>query len=100
MQCQWIFLHTTFPSKPLAQIKIHLKNTFPKGPCQNYLNSFAPQNKMAVRALDKKYLKTTSPPETLVQIQNSFTEIFLIMLSVQIAKWFQSTKQDGCQSSR
>ena len=34
-------------------------------------------NKMAGRALDKVYLKTTSPGP-LVQIQNQFTQMFII----------------------
>ena len=33
---------------------------------------------MATRAPDKKYLYKTSPPEPLVQIQNNFSELFLI----------------------
>ena len=41
---------------------------------------------MAARAVDKKYLKTTSPPQPLVQIQNNFKEIVLLMPFVRIAK--------------
>ena len=33
-------------------------------------NGSAPLNKSVARALDKKYLQTTSPDEPLVQIQN------------------------------
>ena len=43
------------------------------------------QKKMAARAVDKKYLKTTSP-ETLVQIQNNFREMILIMPSTKIVQ--------------
>ena len=41
-------------------------------------------NKTAARAQDKKYLQTTSP-EPLVQIQNIFTEMFLMMPITTIA---------------
>ena len=37
-------------------------------------------------ALEWKYIKTTSPPEPLVQIQNNFTELFLMMPSTKIAQ--------------
>ena len=43
-------------------------------------------NKRAARAVDKKYLKTTSPPKPLVQIQNNCTELFLMMPSTKIAQ--------------
>ena len=49
-------------------------------------NGSAPLNKRATRALDKKYLETASPPEPLVQIQNNFTELFLMMPSTKIAQ--------------
>ena len=42
-------------------------------------NGSARLNKRAVRALDKKYLYTTSAPKPLVQIQNNFTELFPMM---------------------
>ena len=48
------------------------------------MDGSALQNNMAARALDKKYLKTTSP-EPVVQIQGNFTEMFLIMPSAKIA---------------
>ena len=41
------------------------------------------ENKMANRAKDKKYLYTTSA-EPMIQIQNNFTEMFLIMPSTKI----------------
>ena len=41
-------------------------------------------NKIVARALDKKYLLTTSP-EPLVQIQINFPEMFLIIPSAKIA---------------
>ena len=43
-------------------------------------------NKGAARALDKKYLLMTFPPEPLVQIQNNFTEFILTMASTKIAQ--------------
>ena len=48
-------------------------------------NGSAPPNRRAARAPDKKYLKMTSP-EPLVQIQNNFTELFLIMPFTKIAQ--------------
>ena len=42
--------------------------------------------KRATRALDKKYLYTAFLPESLVQIQNNFTELFLMMRSTKIAQ--------------
>ena len=42
--------------------------------------------KRAARAPNKKYIKTTSPSESLVQIQNNFTELFLMMPSTKIAQ--------------
>ena len=47
----------------------------------------APLNKMASRALDKKYLYSTSP-EILVQIQNNFPESIIMMASVKIVQQF------------
>ena len=38
------------------------------------------------RASDKKNLKTTFPPEPLIQIQNNFTGLFLMMTSSNIAQ--------------
>ena len=52
-----------------------------------YLNckyGSAPPNKMAARSQGEKYLSKTSA-ESLVQIQNNFTEMFLIMPSAKIA---------------
>ena len=51
----------------------------------NCANGCAPLNKRAARALDKNYLKTTSP-EPQVQFQNNFTELFLMMPSTKIAQ--------------
>ena len=45
----------------------------------------APPNKKAARTTDKIFL-TTSPPEPLVQIQNIFTEMFLMMPFYKIAQ--------------
>ena len=39
----------------------------------------------------------TSPPESLVQIQNNFKEIFLMMPSTQIDQNVQSAEQHGHQ---
>ena len=36
---------------------------------------------MAAKAPDRKYLQKASPPEPLVQIQNNFTELFLLIPS-------------------
>ena len=41
---------------------------------------------MAAKAPDRKYLQKASPPEPLVQIQNSFTEFNLIIPSTNIAQ--------------
>ena len=41
---------------------------------------------MAARAVDKKYLKMTSLPEPLVQIQNIFTEMLPTLPSANIAQ--------------
>ena len=35
---------------------------------------------LAARAVDKKYVETTSLTELLVQLQNNFTEMFLIKM--------------------
>ena len=44
--------------------------------------------KGAARALDKKYLQTTFSPEPLVQIQNNFTEMFLMLPSTKLITTF------------
>ena len=41
-------------------------------------------NKTAARALDKKYFKLTSSADALVQIQNNFKEMFLIVSYAKI----------------
>ena len=51
------------------------------------LNGSAQMNKRIARALDKKYILTTSPPEPLVHIQNNFTEFFLMMPSTKLQTW-------------
>ena len=53
---------------------------------QNCTNSLAVPSKKATRVLDKKYLKITSPTEPLIQMQNNFTEIFLMMPSTKIVQ--------------
>ena len=53
---------------------------------QNCTNGSAQPNKGATRALDKKCRLMTFPPEPLVQIQNNFTELFLILASTKIAQ--------------
>ena len=53
---------------------------------QNCTNCSAPLNKSATRAPDNNYLYKTSPPELLVQIQNSFSELFLIIPSTKITQ--------------
>ena len=52
---------------------------------QNCTSGYTPLNKRVARAPDKKYLKITSP-ESLVQIQNNFTELLLMMPSTKIAQ--------------
>ena len=47
-----------------------------------------PLNKWAAGALDKKCLLMTFPPEPMVQNQNNFTELFVIMASIKIAHTF------------
>ena len=44
---------------------------------------FSSTEKGVVRALDKKYLQI-KPPEPLVQNQNNFTEMVLILPSIKI----------------
>ena len=46
-------------------------------------NCSAPANKWAARALNKEYTLMTFPPGPLVQIQNNFTELFLMMASTK-----------------
>ena len=50
---------------------------------QNHTDGSAPPNK---GALDKKCLLMTVPPESLVQIQNNFIELFLMMASTKYAE--------------
>ena len=52
----------------------------------NCQNGSAVPNKGDARDLDKKFLITTSAPEPLVQFQNYFTEMFLMMSSTKIAQ--------------
>ena len=52
---------------------------------QNCTNGSAPPNEGAARALDRKCLLTTFPPEPLVQIQNNFTGLCFIMPLTKIA---------------
>ena len=46
---------------------------------------FGSAEQKGFRALDEKYLSTTSP-KILVQIQNDFTELFFMMASTKIAQ--------------
>ena len=49
---------------------------------QNCINASAPPNRKAVRSPDKKSFKQhASAPVPLTQIQNNFTELFLIIPS-------------------
>ena len=41
-------------------------------------------NKKATRAIGKKYLWMTLPPDPLVQMQNNLTEMFLMMSFTKI----------------
>ena len=45
-----------------------------------------PNGQRIARALDKKYILTTSPHEPLVHIQNNFTDFFLMMPSTKLHK--------------
>ena len=51
--------------------------------------------KGATKAIDKKYLYTTSHPESLVQIQNNFTELFLMMHSTKLAQMVPLNRTKG-----
>ena len=53
-------------------------------PFQNSINGYAPLNRSAARALDKKSFKQHLEP--LANIRNKFTELFLIMPSTKIAQ--------------
>ena len=46
---------------------------------QNCIIGFAPLNRRVARAPDKKFLKRLSSPEPLTQVQNNFTELFLLI---------------------
>ena len=52
---------------------------------QNCINCSAPSNRRAAIAPDVKSVLTTSSPEPLVQIQNNFTELILIIPDTKIA---------------
>ena len=52
-------------------------------PSTKIAHGSAPPNKGASRALDKKCLLMTFPPEPLVHIQINFTELFLMMASIK-----------------
>ena len=45
-----------------------------------------PEQKGAARALDKKYVLMAFSPEPLVQIQNNSIELFLVIISPEIAQ--------------
>ena len=47
-----------------------------------------------------KEMYLTTSPEPLVHIQNNFTEIFLMMPSTKLHKWFHYAEQKDRQSSR
>ena len=51
---------------------------------QNCINGSDPPNRRAARSLDR-FLQTKTP-EQLAQIQNNFTELFLIAPSTKIAQ--------------
>ena len=66
---------------------------------KNYQNGITPPSMMAARALDKKYLKTTSP-EPLVQIQ-IISQIYSSYFHPPILlKRLCCAEQDGHQSYR
>ena len=51
---------------------------------QNCINGFAPLKQDGRQSSRLEIFQTTSPPERLAQIQNRFTELFLIMPSTKI----------------
>ena len=63
------------PDFELKMFRLQINN----GRGENCTNGYAPLNKMAARAPDKKYLQMAFPPEPPVQIQNIFTGLFLMM---------------------
>ena len=67
---------------------------------QNCTNGSTLMNKGAARALDKKCILMTFPPEPLVQIQNNFTEMFLMMPSSKGAQMGLLHQQRDWQSYR
>ena len=87
-----------FPPGPLVQIQINFTEMFLMM-SQNCTNGFGVLSKGAARALDKKYFKKAST-EPLVGIQNDFAEMFRVMFSTKLHKWFCSIEQMGFQSSR
>ena len=60
----------------------------------------AEQKGRAAGALNEKYFETTSSPEPLFQIQNKFTEIFLITPWSKTARMVSIRSTKGHQSSR
>ena len=55
------------------------------------------QEKVTARAVDRKYFEATSSHEPLVQLQNNFTEMFLIMHSTAMPKRLSSPELNGPQ---
>ena len=76
----------TSPAEPLVQIQNNKRIVLHDAFYQNSTNGSTPPNKGAARALNKKCLLMTFPPESLVQIQNNFIEMFLMMSSTKFAQ--------------
>ena len=81
-----------FLPEPLIQIQNNFTELFlmismdMMASTKDCTNSFTQLNTGVARALDDKFLKITSSPEPLVQNQNNFTEMFLMMPSTTIAQ--------------
>ena len=73
----------TSPPEPLDQIQIISQKSSSYCNLPKLPKGSALPNKTAARALDKNYFKTTSA-DALVQIQNNFKEMFLIMSYAKI----------------
>ena len=88
-----IILHTNRSLAP----SVGPQCTLPKLP-----KWFTPLKKMAARAINKTYCKTTSALEPQVQNPSYLSEMFLIMPFAKIALifLFLKKKQEGCQSCR
>ena len=69
-----------------SKFKIISQNCFSWFPLSKLHKWFCSAEQKGARVPDKKYLKKASPPESLVRIQNNFTEVLLIVPSTKIAQ--------------